>query len=71
MKVTYDEDADALYIELRKGVFGSNKIIDDFTIMDLDKNGNIIGIEFLSASKRIPKKSLSEISVKNLDVVAE
>ena len=35
-----------------------------------DKKENMLGIEILGISKRIPKKSLSQISVKNL-VVAQ
>ena len=70
MEINYDKEADALYIELRKGEFAKNKKIDDFTILDLDKDGNILGIEFLEVSKRIPKESLSQVNVKNLPIVA-
>lgn len=66
MEISFDKDADAMYIKFREGTFSSNKIIDRETIIDLDKKGNILGIELLSVSKRIPSKSLSEISVKNL-----
>jgi uncharacterized protein YuzE len=66
MEITYDKEADAMYIEFRSGDFAKNKKIDDFTIIDLDKDGNILGIELLEVSKRIPHKSLSEINVKNL-----
>ncbi|MBS3127942.1 DUF2283 domain-containing protein [Candidatus Woesearchaeota archaeon] len=70
MEINYDKDADALYIEFRKGNFAKNKKIDDFTIIDIDKEGNLLGIELLRVSKRIPKDSLSHINVKNL-VVAQ
>ncbi len=70
MEISYDKEADAMYIEFQKGKFVNNKKIDDFTIVDLDKKGNILGIELLDISKRIPLKSLSEISVKNLLAVA-
>ena len=55
MEISYDKEADAMYIEFRKGDFASNKKIDDFTIIDLDKENNILGIELLDASKRIPQ----------------
>lgn len=70
MEISYDKEADAIYIEFRKGDFAKNKKIDDFTVIDLDKKGNILGIEMLSASKRIPAKSLSEVNVKNLLIMA-
>ena len=66
MKITFDKEADAVYIEFSSGEFASNKKIDDDTIIDLDKNGNILGIELLSVSKRIPQDFLSDITVKNL-----
>ena len=63
MEITFDKEADALYIEFKKGAFGSNKKIDADTVIDLDKDGKLLGIEFLSASKRIPLKELQKISV--------
>ena len=70
MEITYDKDADAMYIEFRQGKFSKNKLIDDFTILDLDSKGNILGIELLDVSKRIPAKELL-LHVKNLKVAAE
>ncbi|MBS3166498.1 DUF2283 domain-containing protein [Candidatus Woesearchaeota archaeon] len=70
MEITYDKEADAMYIEFRKGEFAKNKKVDDFTIIDLDKNENILGIELLNVSKRIPLESLSEVNVKNLFAIA-
>ena len=71
MEISYDKQADAMYIEFRKGEFARNKKIDDFTIIDLDNQGNILGIELLDVKKRIPIESLSEVNVKNLLAVAE
>jgi len=70
MEIAYDKDADAIYIEFRKGEFAKNKKMDDFTILDLDGEGNILGIELLEVSKRIPVESLAEVHVKNLLAVA-
>ena len=47
MEISYDKEADAVYIEIRKGEFSKNKKIDEFTIIDLDKDGNMLGIELL------------------------
>ncbi len=63
MEISFDKKADALYIEFRKGEFDSNKKIDEDIVFDLDKKGNLLGIEFLSVSKRIPPKELEKISV--------
>ena len=66
MEIKYDKEADAIYIKLKDGEFGKNKVVEKDIIIDLDKKGDILGIEILSVSKRIPSKSLNEISFKNL-----
>jgi uncharacterized protein YuzE len=70
MEISYDKDADAIYISFLQTEFSKNKKIDDFTILDLDNEGKVIGIELLEVSKRLPKDSISQIKVNNL-VVAE
>jgi len=63
MEIAYDKDADAMYIEFRKGTFARNHKMDDFTIIDYDKEGNILGIELLEVKKRIPS---GKVQLKNL-----
>lgn len=63
MKITYDKEADAMYIYLSQGKVFKTKKIKDGLIADFDKKGNIRGIEILFASKHIPKK-LIESSIK-------
>jgi uncharacterized protein YuzE len=70
MEISYDRKADAMYIELRKGKFFKSKKVDDFTIVDMDKDKNILGIELLKVSKRIPPESLSEINFKNIMAIS-
>jgi len=71
MEIRYDKEADAIYIQFAEGKFAKNKVVDDSTIVDLDKDGNILGIELLDVSKRMPPESLSKVSVKNMTVVAQ
>lgn len=52
-----------MYIYLKKEKVFETKEITDDTIVDLDKNGNVIGIEILSASKRIPIEKLSDVKI--------
>ena len=68
MEISYDKDADAMHIRFQNGTFSKNKKIDDLTIIDLDKESKLPGIELLDASKRIPLKSLIRFHVKNLTV---
>jgi uncharacterized protein YuzE len=66
MKITIDKEANAMYIEVSDEKFAKNKKIDDETILDLDADGKIIGIELLNVSKRMTKDFLSDIRVQNL-----
>ena len=65
MEIKYDKDADAMCIRLRKGIFCKNKKLDDFTILDLDKEGNILAIEILDVSKRTISLPECDIRLKN------
>lgn len=65
MEIRYDKNADAMYIELRKGKFAKNKKVNDFMVIDMDKAGKLLGIELLNVSKQVPAGSLAEIHVKN------
>lgn len=67
MKIEYDKEADAVYIEFSKGEFAKNKKIDDSTIIDLDEDNNILGIEIINVSRRMPKDFLSNITVSNVN----
>ncbi len=69
MDIEYGKEADVVYIRLKKGVFAKNKKINDFAVVDLDSNNDILGLELLEVSKRIPQKSLSEVHLKNIVAV--
>ena len=55
-----------MYIEFSDGEFAENKKIDNDTILDLDENGNILGIEIINVSKRLSRDFLSNITVSNI-----
>ena len=59
MRLTYDREADALYLALRKAKPADSKDIAAGVTVDLDANGHIIGLEVLDASKRLGKKVLA------------
>ena len=66
MEIRYDKEAHALYIRFRKEKVGKNRKLDDFTTIDEDDKGKILGVEFLDASKKLSTESLTEVKVKNL-----
>lgn len=60
MKITYDKIVDAAYMTLRKGKVAKTVEMSGNVIVDLDKKGNLLGIEMLSASKQFPKDGLAK-----------
>ncbi|MEK6898882.1 MAG: DUF2283 domain-containing protein [Nanoarchaeota archaeon] len=66
MKITYDKDADAMYVSLTDNKFSSCKEIDENTILDLDEDGKVIGIEILFVSERFQNKIPSTINIESL-----
>jgi uncharacterized protein YuzE len=61
MNVTYSETADALYIRLKPGVAPTHgEEIDPGTIVDLDDNGEVVGIEVLSPARDWPLEEIAE-----------
>jgi uncharacterized protein YuzE len=61
VQVEYDKKADALYIWLRKAKYDISEELAENVILDLDKNGRIIGIEVLGASKNLGKDLVMKI----------
>lgn len=68
MKIEYDKEADALYIQLREASIEDNIDIEEGVTVDLDDKKHIVGIEILDASKRLSLKDLVNITIENLPV---
>jgi len=62
MKISYDKIADALYIYLRKGKISKTIKPSSQLLIDIDRKGNVLGIEMLDVSRQIPKKEIGRIS---------
>lgn len=54
--ITYDKVSDALYIKLSKEKIVKTKRTSENIFIDLDKNENVVGIEYLNIGKLINKK---------------
>lgn len=66
MNISYDSETDVLYIRLKdKSKFSKSKKINDNTIIDIDKNGEFLGIEVLFASDRY---DIQKFIIENLPV---
>jgi uncharacterized protein YuzE len=65
MKIRYDPDADAVYITLREEEIDHTKEADENTIIDFNKDGEVIGVEILFVKERNPNL-LKQFQVENL-----
>ena len=63
MKVKYDKEADVIYIGLSDEKINESDEGKPGIILDYDKNGSIVGIEILNASKKIGNPAKFEYEV--------
>ncbi len=61
MKIEYDPEADALYIQIREAHPNDNIDIEEGVTVDVDEQGHIVGLEILDASKRLSPSDLANI----------
>ena len=52
MKFTYDQVADALYIQLQEKTVARSQRVNFNMALDMDGNGEVIGVEILNVCKR-------------------
>ena len=65
MKIKYDPEADAMYIILKDDKVDHTKEIDENTILDFNKNNQVIGMELLFVKERNPE-ILKDFHVENI-----
>lgn len=66
MKITYDEQADAMYLYLSQGTVKKTVPVNDRVIVDVGEKGKVLGVELLFVSERMPKEALRSRSVRML-----
>ena len=65
MKVTYDQDVDVLRITFRDAPIDESDEDKPGIILDYDKDGNIVGLEVLNASKRVENPRAVEYAIES------
>jgi len=65
MKVTIDKDADALYMRLSDTQIYDSEEVKPGVILDYDDQDNLIGIEILWVSERVPQSSLKSVLIES------
>ncbi len=63
MNISYDKDADCLYIQFQEGKVHKTRKIEESILVDLDDEGRIYGIEIVGVSERMSVKSLGKINI--------
>ena len=66
MKIEYDRQVDAVYIYLQQKEVAKTIELSDVVKVDLDEEGNLIGIEVLEATQRYSLADIYNISTENL-----
>ena len=66
MKIEYDPEASALYIQIREARVDDNIDIENGVTVDLDEDRHIVGIEILDATERLSPSDLSSITIQGL-----
>jgi len=66
MKIEYDKEADAIYICLQDKEVAKTVEISDSVNVDLDENGDFIGIEVIDATQRYSLSEIFNLSMENL-----
>jgi uncharacterized protein YuzE len=61
MQMRYDPKADAAYMDLSKKKVEESEEVLPGVILDFDKEGRIVGIEVLDASRQLPEELIAEM----------
>ncbi len=61
MKLKVDHKNDALYFRLNESAIIDSEEVKPGVILDYDANDNVIGIEILGLSKRVPLEMLKSL----------
>lgn len=61
MKVHFDEAADALYLRLDDSKIVDSEEVRPGIVLDFNRKNQVVGVEILRASKRVPVAKLKQI----------
>jgi uncharacterized protein YuzE len=64
MKISYDKQSDALYLNLSRGKVQKTLKVNSRMMVDVGERGKVVGVEFLFVSEKMPKSFLRTRSVR-------
>ena len=68
MRIEYDREANALYIQMQEKYVTKTKEIENGLLIDLDEANKLIGLEILDVTKRFTLSDIVNLHVENLPV---
>lgn len=68
MRIEYDREADALYIQIQEKYVAKTKEVEEGVMVDFDEENRLIGIELLDVTKRFTLSDIINLHVENLPV---
>jgi uncharacterized protein YuzE len=71
MKIEYDPQADALYIQLRKGKIAETVETSKYVYTDVDEEGRPLGIEILFLKRYLAPEDLTSLTFNLLGVMQQ
>ena len=63
MRMTMDNEADALYIRFDEAKIVESEEVSDGIILDFGSDGRVVGFEMLYVRQRFPNADLSRVDV--------
>jgi len=66
MRLKIDEENDALYFRLDESAIVDSEEVKQGVILDYDANNNVVGIEILGLSKRVPLRMLKSLQFERM-----
>ena len=61
MRLIVDKEDDALYFRLDERAIVESEEVRPGVILDFDKDGRVVGVEFLGIKARVPEEELSSL----------
>ena len=61
MRLRVDKNDDAIYFRLNESAIVESEEVRPGVILDFDKDGQVVGVEFLGIKDRMPEEELSSL----------
>jgi uncharacterized protein YuzE len=66
MRLKVDKESDALYLRLDEGAVVESEEVEPGVVLDYDAADNVVGVEILNLSKRVPPERLRVLQLETV-----